>query len=486
MKFEPSYLYSKAEELYKEGLSCSQIGDLLGLNRKKVSSYLKSKGIQVKVIAGNHNKEEIKQKYLKGEELFIDGMSIRSITKKLHLGRQGFSYWLKKRGHIIKSNNNYKPDNFEEKLLLGESIFKKEKSVLIAAREAKVSYYALLDFLDEKGIDTQIDKRYKINENVFENIDTPEKSYWLGFLYADGYINKERNYIELTLKESDKLHIEKFKKFLSTSTPIKNKEIIGSNGKLYKACTLFIYRKKIMNDLINLGCIENKSLKLSFPQSGLIPKELIRDFVRGYFDGDGSLNFSSRRNRQECTVNFIGTRRFLEELRKELDLPTRKLDRNGQAFSLRYSGVKIPLRVLEYMYKDAGIYLERKYNRYLEFLDIRDKVEIDKLAHLHKKDERYQKAAKLFLEGKSIRYISKRLGISRDNLSTWLKLNGYKVKLSRPFSQKELEYRKSQKQEIIGMHEEGYSISKIRRNTGCNFYTIKKIIELNNPHNNSI
>ena len=72
---------------------------------------------------------------------------------------------------------------------------------------------------------------YQVNENYFESIDSDEKAYWLGFLSADGYIHEGRNTITLALQESDKVHIEKFKKAISATYPIK--EIIHKLDKEY-------------------------------------------------------------------------------------------------------------------------------------------------------------------------------------------------------------------------------------------------------------
>ena len=50
----------------------------------------------------------------------------------------------------------------------------------------------------------------KINKNFFNKIDTEEKAYFLGFLYADGYNNTDRNSVALSLKEDDKEILEKY------------------------------------------------------------------------------------------------------------------------------------------------------------------------------------------------------------------------------------------------------------------------------------
>lgn len=477
MEFIPESLYSQAETLYLQGYSCLRIEQILGLNRKKVSAYLKKRGIKVKVIAGNHNKQNIQEKYIRGEEMFLKGNSIRSISKELKISRAGFSYWLKQRDHEISMKGNFELKISDQKTLQAEALFIKHNSVLKAAKEAKVGYYALRKYLENKGYKTDIKNFYKVNEIAFEKIDTSEKAYWLGMLYAEAYVNSFKSVLEFTLKKEDKTHVVKFKNFLDAENPIKTKKIKNKNGKEYLASTLKIYRKKIVKDLISLGCIENKSLILTFPDYSIVPKHLMRDFTRGYFDGDGCISLSSRRKGRECSVAFVGTVEFLDGIRKEMDLPKKKYQTEGNAFSLKYDGVDIPLNILNYMYRDAEVYLERKYNLYRQFLKNRDKVESNKLKLQKKKDDKYQLAATLLAENKSIREISSLLKISRQNLSYWFRRNGYDVSLSRPLTDDEKERRNEKEEQVINMYRMGCSLSQIRKSVRMNFYSIREIIK---------
>ena len=130
----------------------------------------------------------------------------------------------------------------------------------------------------------------------FEKIDSEEKAYWLGFLYADGYISFSENKIELSLAEKDVHHIEKFRDFLG----INNRICYRPSVKAYR---LSFRSDKCKQDLINQGCTPRKSLTLKFPTSKQVPYELIRHFIRGYFDGDGWFS-----NTKCCfQVGLIGT-----------------------------------------------------------------------------------------------------------------------------------------------------------------------------------
>lgn len=137
--------------------------------------------------------------------------------------------------------------------------------------------------------------KYVYNKDYFEKINTSEKAYWLGFLYADGCITRfykgevlKSMSLEITLKDADCEHLIKFKNALESNIPIQHRIITGK----YKADRIVVNCTKICNDLIKLGCTPTKSLTLEFPKKDIIPQDFIRDFIRGYFDGDGGVSYT--------------------------------------------------------------------------------------------------------------------------------------------------------------------------------------------------
>jgi len=131
----------------------------------------------------------------------------------------------------------------------------------------------------------------KFNDTYFENIDTEDKSYWLGFFYADGYVRKRHDSGQFKLKlcKKDKNHIELFKTNIKSEHIITDGvEFFTKNNKKYKSeySLLNIYSLKLVDDLIKHGCVQNKTQKIRFP---ILKNELIQHFIRGYFDGDGCI-----------------------------------------------------------------------------------------------------------------------------------------------------------------------------------------------------
>ena len=200
--------------------------------------------------------------------------------------------------------------------------------------------------------------------NNFEKIDTEEKAYWLGFLYADGCVGSKEDKVELSLSEKDLHHIEKFKEFMN----INNKICYREKTKAYR----FSFRsQKCKFDLIRQGCFPKKSLILKFPTEEQVPKNLMKHFIRGYFDGDGWFS-----NTGSCfQVGLIGTQDFLEGLLKifsELGITTDNkifiVNRENRAKRYVFSKLQDVTIFLNWIYKDAVVYLDRKYEHYLDFL----------------------------------------------------------------------------------------------------------------------
>ena len=209
---------------------------------------------------------------------------------------------------------------------------------------------------------SELRRKYNIDETFFDVIDTEEKAYFLGFLYADGYNNTDRNSVNLSLKEDDKEILEILNNLLQPNKPLQYVEIKDTNSS--NQYRLVIANKHISQKLVELGCVKAKTHTLTFPTEEQVPSCLIRHFVRGYFDGDGSV--SGDKQKQFC---FVGTMDFLLPLQqiliKELNFSKTKLDRrhkdrDNNIRSLRYCGVNQCITFRDWLYKDATIYLERK------------------------------------------------------------------------------------------------------------------------------
>jgi hypothetical protein len=140
--------------------------------------------------------------------------------------------------------------------------------------------------------------RKEYNHSYFENIDSEDKAYFLGFIYADGYIVKNgRNRLIINIHTKDQHILEDLIVCIDGKMNIWNQK--GRN-----ICQISISGKKIVEDLIKHGLHQNKTFTIKYPN---IPVELERHFLRGYFDGDGCI----RVKRDKRDGKEIGDMRFV-------------------------------------------------------------------------------------------------------------------------------------------------------------------------------
>lgn len=207
--------------------------------------------------------------------------------------------------------------------------------------------------------------KYKYQQDIFENIDTAEKAYWLGFLAADGcnYQREHNASIILNVHEKDIKHLEKFKKFCHTDAEIKS--YIGYEGFSNQTpmCKITLNSKKISNDLIDKGILPNKSLILQPPH---ILEEFYKPFILGYFDGDGSISKTSQYN--NYSISIQGTKEILTWICEVLDwdakLEKRNINSNNNSYYIRCGGTNKPYQILNQLYNSCEIHLDRKFNIY--------------------------------------------------------------------------------------------------------------------------
>lgn len=209
-------------------------------------------------------------------------------------------------------------------------------------------------------------RKYNVNDNYFSSIDTEDRAYWLGFLMADAYINQrsgqDRLILDIAYKDRD--HLETYKRHLGFIGPTKEFTIKSGMYQGYKHCSVSITSQVIVNDLDKLGCTPRKSNVLKFPS---ISDHLINHFIRGYFDGDGSVFRSLEKHWRSGVYSmvihfrFIGTESFLRDIDKYLGLSGRIVKVwNSQAWELSYKRNKKAKIMYQYLYNNATIFLQRK------------------------------------------------------------------------------------------------------------------------------
>jgi len=202
-------------------------------------------------------------------------------------------------------------------------------------------------------------RKYSCNEDFFETINTEEKSYWLGFLAADGCISNNRSDMSMSQSIKDINTVEKFREALEITNPMRHR-FQKLNGKIFEKARLSIRSKNLCKDLINKGVVPRKTLILKPPKN--IPDSLIHHWIRGYFDGDGSIFFIKVKNRKYKKVSIVGTLEVMKFIQK-------KFNGSGYIYDMRPRARVHRFRVNRqedikrfglFIYKDATVFLKRK------------------------------------------------------------------------------------------------------------------------------
>jgi len=223
-------------------------------------------------------------------------------------------------------------------------------------------------------------KKYEIDESIFEKIDCEWKAYFLGFMYADGNVQPYEAAIQLS--EKDVNILETFSKLIyKTPRPLSYSKARSYKTKNKKrifikpAYRLRIINKKIVADLNRLGLIPKKSLILDFPTEKQVPHNLMRHFVRGYFDGDGCIQIQDRyvyrgkkkklqKWHRNC-LSIISSKLFISKLHSHLDAELKIETRIRNPKTLNTSTLVTDNKeylktIYDYFYKNATIFLTRK------------------------------------------------------------------------------------------------------------------------------
>jgi hypothetical protein len=208
--------------------------------------------------------------------------------------------------------------------------------------------------LERKRIASNRPWQYQINQHAFDSVDNEEASYWLGFIYADGCVYRNRLSVALAIQDID--HLKKLAVFLQSDHPIRASKRKTFEKVQRQAC-FYVNNDYLTQRLTKLGILKGRTdYTLAIDN---IPCHLINHFLRGFVDGDGSIG-SKRPRVRVCAVQ----RPFLEWmaalLEREARIEQAPIAKQRNLFTLGYYGYKKTVPLLNYLYRDATVYLERK------------------------------------------------------------------------------------------------------------------------------
>ena len=300
-------------------------------------------------------------------------IDIKSIRKRIE-----HNNWIAREGVRAAGLSNEELKNMHKDVL--DNILSYEQ----IAKKYNISIQSLIRrILNDKWERTPRKNKYTFNEHYFDEIDTEEKAYWLGFLYADGFIlsarhrpdkPRESQSFGFTINIEDIEIMQQFKKDLEATNPI---NVYNAHEGDFKEDGIYIRILLTSNYTVNMlkkwGVIENKTFYIKWPD--FLRDDLIPHFIKGYSDGDGSVVID-KNNRFHWVIS--GTEELLNGIKHyfkkdELKLEKRWKERKNNNYSLHFSGNQQVLNFLSKIYSNENFCLKRKKEKYLKMIEINKK-----------------------------------------------------------------------------------------------------------------
>lgn len=356
-------------ELFKKGESINNLCKQFNVNSNSISYHLRKDGIfrvDYPVSSTTTSIKKINILYL----YFLEGKSLYFICKKANLGhvqtvKNIISEFIN--GKVDYDNNKkihlYKTKLSEDKI--SEIHYLYENTGLSVSRISNllsINRSTLTKILKQKfsklreGRD--LNKKYRINENYFSNINSPEKHFILGLLLTDGHNTySKRKYITMfgLTGIEDRVLVEYVKNQLECDNPI----YYNKNKDHY---ILTITNKTISTDLKNLGCIEDKSYLLKMPDQ--IKDNLFHHFLLGCIMGDGCISHFNNM----FSVSLVGTHTFINSISSKIyelyRINSYIRQKSEVSSELTVSGNTNALKICNIIFDNAPAILPRKFLQY--------------------------------------------------------------------------------------------------------------------------
>lgn len=346
---------------YENGKSCKKISQEFNCNSGTIWYFLDSYDLIKRKRSENYGNSRHIFEVIEPE--FKSGMSCYEISKIHNIHVSTIKRILNRYGINTSTYSTQRNDplcNHEEEII---KQYLSGDSTLEIAKKFNAGQSSIWRILDKNNIVCRENKKYSANYHFFDDIDSEEKAYILGFLYADGNNKKELDGIRIQIADLDIL--DKIKACIEYTGPY---SIIKPRKSHHKTqYCLSICSRHMSETLVTKGCPPNKSLILKFPTDDIVPNKFINSFVRGYVDGDGNVGKYGRWKWQ-----IVGTRHILDGISRVSDcvgyFNQRYPERLKDNWNFTIGKLSEFKKFGDWLYRDSTIYLNRKYDRYQQFL----------------------------------------------------------------------------------------------------------------------
>ena len=339
---------------YDDGYSLRQIMKEFSVSMSTVKKELYKEGVQYEKLFTDY------PWILEAITMYQEGVNFSDIARKVSKTSTLVRNVLIERGFAETKSPNVTKDQKQEIMILYDQGLSSDK----IAKQLGLSRTTVKDHIpDYMKRKKSFYNTYSCNYQFFENIDNEVKAYFLGLFYADGYNNQDNKSIRLGFAEKDKELLNKFIEAICSNHKVQTR-LKDDGSQMFYSVT--INSPILSGDLAKHGCVQAKTHLLDkMPE---MSEELYRHFIRGYFDGDGSVYYTQSGNTDKITLSWTGNKPFLEDVQayliKELEVSKTAIyishpDRNNLIGDLRYSN-GTATKIHNWMYSDCQYYSERK------------------------------------------------------------------------------------------------------------------------------
>jgi lambda repressor-like predicted transcriptional regulator/Mor family transcriptional regulator len=426
---------AEACRLYQSGETCDEVGAHFGVSREAISRLLKRRGIELRprgwstrghsTALSPEQEIDICTRYAAGETGYdlaaafgVSNVTVYSVLNRHGVKRRPDSY-----------NNGYF-SGIQEQVICERYLGGESTGTLSA--DYKVTRHTIWRVLKRNGVEIRPVKetgsKYHCDHEFFDVIDSEEKAYWLGFIAADGNVREDR--LAISLAPIDQEHLYRLKYSLKSTHPVSE---YTSYSKYHERDTttavLNIGSAKLARGLAAHGVHPRKTLTVAWPTH--LEEHLLRHYLRGIVDGDGSLWARTSPNaitgKLETSYGFSLTSNSTlltgcqEYLIRSCQLGRTKLyhkkGTNPDIVTLRYGGRRQVERIFRLMYDDASIFLLRKY--YALSVHFQGAYSSEPRSELVSLD--IQSTARIMkAEGLGVVALSRKMGVNRNTVANLL------------------------------------------------------------------